>query len=141
MGRYWKKGDVIEVDMPFTKHITYGADKLSSEVAISWKDATLNIDSRLSTITVGEQNGIKTGYMGNLLKIAKLGDKLVASPTATEQELQNTMNSFDAAVKTLETARLDKSALQATISEQQQKDGFCGATSGLALPNIFDQYG
>ena len=94
--KHWKKGDVIEVDMPFTKHITYGADKLSGEVAslegaplktswvgtlmygplamtgtgvISWKDATLNIDSRLSTITVGEQNGIKTGYMGNLLTL------------------------------------------------------------------------
>lgn len=99
--RHWKAGDVIEIEMPFSKHIEYGADKLSSEVAsldgtplktawvgtlmygplamtgtdvASWKDATLNIDSRLSSITVGEQNGIKTGYMGNLLTL-NLGGK------------------------------------------------------------------
>ena len=29
----WKTGDVVEIDMPFSKHIEYGADKLSSDVA------------------------------------------------------------------------------------------------------------
>ena len=210
--KHWKQGDVIEVDMPFTKHIAYGADKLSAEVASlegtplktawvgtlmygplamtgtgvsSWKEATLNVDSRLSTITVGEQSAIKTGAMGNLLtlnlggkefqpdyyrnahsthyyrinhvsdptqelkltlsaklkgmqafdkknytkksysnllKVIKLGDKLVASPTATEQELQNTMKSIDEAVKALETTHLDKTKLQNAISEQQKVD-------------------
>ena len=99
--KHWKQGDVIEIDMPFTKHISYGADKLSAEVAsldgtplktawvgtlmygplamtgtdvANWKEATLNIDSRLSSITIGEQSGVKTGAMGNLLTL-NLGGK------------------------------------------------------------------
>ena len=83
--KHWKVGDVVEIDMPFSKHIEYGADKLSSDVASldgtplktswvgtlmygplvmagtgaqTWNQATLNIDSRLSNITVGEPNGV-----------------------------------------------------------------------------------
>lgn len=220
--KHWKKGDVIEVDMPFTKHITYGADKLSSEVASldgaplktawvgtlmygplamtgtdvsTWKDATLNIDSRLSSITVGEQNGMMTGAMGNLLtlnlggkefqpdyyrnahsthyyrinhvsdptqelkltlagklkgmeafnkknytkksynnlvKVMKQADKLV-NGTATEQELQNTMKALDESVKNLQTARLDKSGLQASIAEMQSIDAKLYTTDSYTL--------
>lgn len=94
--KHWKVGDVVEIDMPFSKHIEYGADKLSSEVASldgtplktswvgtlmygplvmagtgaqTWNQATLNIDSRLSNITVGESNGVTTGAGANLLTL------------------------------------------------------------------------
>lgn len=94
--KHWKQGDVIEIDMPFSKHIEYGPDKLSSEVAsldgtplktawvgtvmygplamtgtdaTIWKQATLDIDSRLDNIKEVEQTGAKTGYMGNLLTL------------------------------------------------------------------------
>lgn len=94
--KYWKVGDVVEIDMPFSKHIEYGADKLSSDVASldgtplktswvgtlmygplvmagtgaqTWNQATLNIDSRLSNITVGESNGVTTGAGANLLTL------------------------------------------------------------------------
>lgn len=94
--KYWKVGDVVEIDMPFSKHIEYGADKLSSDVASldgtplktswvgtlmygplvmagtgaqTWNQATLNIDSRLSNITVGESNGVTTGEGANLLTL------------------------------------------------------------------------
>lgn len=93
---HWKVGDVVEIDMPFSKHIEYGADKLSSDVASldgtplktswvgtlmygplvmagtgaqTWNQATLNIDSRLSNITVGESNGVTTGAGANLLTL------------------------------------------------------------------------
>ena len=99
--KHWKVGDVVEIDMPFSKHIEYGADKLSSDVASldgtplktswvgtlmygplvmagtgaqTWNQATLNIDSRLSNITVGESNGVTTGAEANLLTL-KLGGK------------------------------------------------------------------
>ena len=94
--KHWKVGDVVEIDMPFSKHIEYGADKLSSDVANldgtplktswvgtlmygplvmagtgvqTWNQATLNIDSRLSNITVGESNGVTTGAGANLLTL------------------------------------------------------------------------
>lgn len=99
--KHWKVEDVVEIDMPFSKHIEYGADKLSSDVASldgtplktswvgtlmygplvmagtgaqTWNQATLNIDSRLSNITVGESNGVTTGAGANLL-ILKLDGK------------------------------------------------------------------
>lgn len=99
--KHWKVGDVVEIDMPFSKHIEYGADKLSSDVASldgtplktswvgtlmygplvmagtgaqTWNQATLNIDSRLSNITVDESNGVTTGAGANLLTL-KLGGK------------------------------------------------------------------
>ena len=94
--KHWKGGDVVEIDMPFSKHIEYGADKLSSDVASldgtplktswvgtlmygplvmagtgaqTWNQATLNIDSKLSNITVGESNGVTTGAGANLLTL------------------------------------------------------------------------
>ena len=94
--KHWKVGDVVEIDMPFSKHIEYGADKLSSDVASldgtplktswvgtlmygplvmagtgaqTWNQATLNIDSRLSNITVGESNVVTTGAGANLLTL------------------------------------------------------------------------
>ena len=94
--KHWKVGDVVKIDMPFSKHIEYGADKLSSDVASldgtplktswvgtlmygplvmagtgaqTWNQATLNIDSRLSNITVGESNGVTTGAGANLLTL------------------------------------------------------------------------
>ena len=94
--KHWKVGDVVEIDMAFSKHIEYGADKLSSDVASldgtplktswvgtlmygplvmagtgaqTWNQATLNIDSKLSNITVGESNGVTTGAGANLLTL------------------------------------------------------------------------
>lgn len=94
--KHWKVGDVVEIDMPFSKHIEYGVDKLSSDVASldgtplktswvgtlmygplvmagtgaqTWNQATLNIDSKLNNITVGESNGVTTGAGANLLTL------------------------------------------------------------------------
>lgn len=94
--KHWQQGDVIEIDMPFSKHIEYGADKLSSDVASldgtplktswvgtlmygplvmagtgaqTWNQATLHVDSRLNSITPGESNGVTTGAGANLLTL------------------------------------------------------------------------
>ena len=79
------KGDAVEVEMPFAKHLMYGADKLSGEVASmggtplksawvgalmygplvmtgtgvqDWNQATLNLDSRLDEVTVGASHDV-----------------------------------------------------------------------------------
>lgn len=31
--RQWKENDIVEITMPFTKHIDYGPDKLPTEIA------------------------------------------------------------------------------------------------------------
>lgn len=94
--KHWKVGDVIDIDMPFSKHIEYGADKLSCDVASldgtplktswvgalmygplvmagtgvqTWNQATLSIDSKLDKVTVGESNGVSTGAGANLLTL------------------------------------------------------------------------
>ena len=94
--KHWQKGDVVEIAMPFSKHIYYGADKLSSEVAsqdgaplttawvgtlmygplamtgtdvATWSAATLSLDSRLGNVTVSKNSAPATGYMGNLLTL------------------------------------------------------------------------
>lgn len=94
--RHWQKGDIIEVDMPFTKHIYYGADKLSAEVASAdgtpletawvgtlmygplamtgtdvstWRSATLDLDTRLSNVVVSRNNAPAMGYNGYLVTL------------------------------------------------------------------------
>ena len=84
----WQKGDAVEIDMPFTKHIEYGMDKLPSEVAslggdslksswvgvlmygpfamtgtgvTTWEEATLNIDSHMTDIAEAGGNTLKAG--------------------------------------------------------------------------------
>ena len=98
--RDWKAGDVVEIVMPFTKHIDYGPDKLSAEIASqegtplpaawlgalmygplvmtatdvsNWQEATLNIDANLATITTEEPTGMRTGTHGNLYTLTQGG--------------------------------------------------------------------
>lgn len=99
-GRRWKEGDEIRIIMPFSKHIDYGPDKLSAEIAgkdgnqletswvgtlmygplamtatdvTNWTEATLNVDSHLATITVDAPNGVQTGATGNLYTLTQSG--------------------------------------------------------------------
>lgn len=98
--RTWKEGDVVEITMPFTKHIDYGADKLEVDELnkegqklpaswvgtlmygplamagtgfTNWEEATLNIDSQLATIGVGTPVGIESGMAGNLYTLTQGG--------------------------------------------------------------------
>jgi hypothetical protein len=100
--RKWKEGDVVEISMPYTKHMEYAPDKLTAEVAAmgneqletawvgalmygplvmtatdvtSWGEATLNLDGRLESVTVGKPIGEKTGTQGNLYTLL-LGDQV-----------------------------------------------------------------
>jgi len=94
--KHWKQGDIIEIDMPFTKHIEYGVDKLSSDVASldgtplksswvgtlmygplamtgtgakTWSQATLRLDSHLSEVVAETPKGTTSGANANLLTL------------------------------------------------------------------------
>ena len=71
--RQWSESDVVEVVMPFTKHLDFGPDKMDNQWAgtfmygplvmattgiSSWDEATANINSDLSDITL---NGAHDG--------------------------------------------------------------------------------
>ena len=98
--QHWMKGDVVEVEMPFTKHIMYGADKLSCEVASmcgtplksawvgalmygplvmtgtgvqDWNQAMLNLDSRLEDVSVDASHDIPVGASHDILVDASNG--------------------------------------------------------------------
>lgn len=98
--RLWKPGDVVEITMPFTKHIDYGPDKLPAEIAsaegetletewvgtlmygplamtatdiTNWKEATLNVDSHLASVTVVPPHTTQTGATGNLYMLTQGG--------------------------------------------------------------------
>lgn len=98
--RHWEEGDIVEITMPFTKHIDYGPDKLPVELAgqggtqpesswvgtlmygpfamtatniNNWSEATLNIDSRLATIVTMKSDGVGAGTDGNLYTFTQGG--------------------------------------------------------------------
>ncbi len=93
--RQWSEGDVIEVVMPFTKHIDWGPDKMVTATAgqnqpniqyepmwagtimygplamtatgvNNWEDATLTIDSYLESIVMNGPSGGSYGTNGNI---------------------------------------------------------------------------
>lgn len=98
--RKWSVGDVVEVTMPFTKHIDYGADKLEIDEldaggdklatawvgtlmygplamaatdVTNWQEATLNVDSQLATINAGPRTSSESGTAGNLYTLIQGG--------------------------------------------------------------------
>ena len=100
--RNWTTSDVVEIIMPFSKHIDFGPDKVElASVAgnnrdalltpmwagtlmygplamtatniSNWEEATLNVDSRLTTIMLNEPVGGTTGATGNLYTLTHSG--------------------------------------------------------------------
>lgn len=100
--RDWTSADVVEVTMPFSKHIDFGPDKMETASAgrnepnlqyepmwagtlmygplamtatgvDEWDAATLTIDSYLESILVNEPNGGSTGVNGNLYTLTQSG--------------------------------------------------------------------
>lgn len=89
--RKWRKGDQVEITMPFTKHICYGIDKMESGWAgtlmygplamtttgiTSWDEATLCLDNRLDSVTTHAATTEK-GTMGNLYTLTAGGHTFI----------------------------------------------------------------
>lgn len=100
--RKWRKGDVVEVLLPFTKHVNYGPDRMTTAATApnetntpfapmwagtlmygplamgttginNWADATLTLDSDLGNITANRPT-TETGTHGNLYTLT-LGER------------------------------------------------------------------
>lgn len=97
--RQWQTGDVVEVTMPYTKHINYGHDKLEnawvgtlmygplamiSEGVENWEQAQINIDSSLDLIKLNGATS-ETGYNGNIYSLEIGGRKFVPDYSADKQ--------------------------------------------------------
>ena len=100
IARSWKSGDVVEVTMPFTKHINYGPDKMERAVTSydpnasfpsmwvgtlmygplamstpgleNWDEATISIDSYMDNVVANAPTA-EAGTEGNLYTLT-LGD-------------------------------------------------------------------
>lgn len=212
--RDWTSSDVVEITMPFSKHIDFGPDKMETASAgrnepnleyppmwagtlmygplamtatgvDEWEDATLTIDSYLESIIRNEPGGGSTGSNGNLYTLtqggktfepdyfrdensthyfrinlvddmisefrnllsAKLqdatvfqpknyskasykalktameaGEKLNKSKEATQGQITGQIATIDHAINALESAKLDKTQLSATIQEATSKN-------------------
>lgn len=146
----WKKGDKIEIEMPFTKHICYGPDKLSGEVAsldgtqlddswvgtlmygplamtgtdaITWSDATLDIDSRLDNIIINKVEGSTTGCNGNLYTLTVAGQTFQPDYYRTQHSTHYyRINHTDAPQTDANVeVEIDKSELQSLILTAEQR--------------------
>ena len=101
--RQWSEGDIVEVIMPFTKHIDWGPDKMETAAAgqnqpntqyepmwagtiiwavcndrnrfNNWEDATITLDSYLETIVMNGPSGGSYGTNGNIYTM-NIGEKL-----------------------------------------------------------------
>lgn len=100
--RKWRKGDVVEVVIPFTKHVNYGPDRMTTAATApnetntpfapmwagtlmygplamgttginNWADATLTLDSDLGNVTANRPT-TETGTHGNLYTLT-LGER------------------------------------------------------------------
>lgn len=145
----WQAGDVIEVDMPFTKHIEYGPDKLSSEVASLdgtplktswvgtlmygplamtgtgasiWKQATLNLDSRLNAVSVVDTIRVNSGADANLLALDVDGKTFLPDYYRNVNSTHYyRINMTDAKVKKGKKVSVDLSELNSLISMAMQR--------------------
>ena len=147
--KHWKAGDVVEIDMPFSKHIEYGADKLSSDVASmdgtplktswvgtlmygplvmtgtgaqTWNQATLDVDSKLSKVTVGESNGVMTGAGANLLTLKMDGKEFQPDYYRNANSTHYyRINLTDAVSKKSKKAKIDFTELNSLLNLAQQR--------------------
>ena len=145
----WKVGDVVEIDIPFCKRMEYGADKLSSDVASmdgtplrtswvgalmygplvmtgtgaqTWNQATLNVDSRLSKVTVGDSDGVMAGVNANLLTLRMDGKEFQPDYYRNSNSTHYyRINLTDVASKKIKKAKIDFMELNALLTLAQQR--------------------
>ena len=99
--RRWRKGDVVEIHLPFTKHINYGPDRMTTAATApgetntpftpmwvgtlmygplamgttdinNWHDATITLDSNLNNI-IANRPTTESGTHGNLYTLTVEG--------------------------------------------------------------------
>ena len=140
--RQWSVGDVVEVVMPFTKHINFGPDKMelaatvenpqqtfapmwigtvmygplvmTTEDVKDWSNADINLSSDLKEIQLnGASDG--TGKDGNLYTLSLNGLKFVPDYYEKNHSTHYLRLNVQSSGKKSKSGKLDKSGLEAAI--------------------------
>ncbi len=139
--RTWSESDVVEVVMPFTKHINYGPDKMTvaatgknenntvftpmwvgtlmygplamaTDGVRSWDDAQLNLDSALECVTANAPTA-ETGTDGNIYTLTVDGKTFYPDYYLCEHMTKYFRINLDNALENASAAGIiDKSALE-----------------------------
>ena len=146
--RQWSSSDVVEVIMPFTKHINWGPDKMelaatnenpqqtfeprwigtimygplvmTTEDVTSWNDADFELSSDLSEIQLlGHTND--TGKHGNLYTLSLNGKKFVPDYYETGKSAHYLRLYVQSGAKKQASGKVDKTTRDAAITMAQNR--------------------
>ncbi len=140
--RQWSAGDVVEVVMPFTKHLNFGPDKMelaatkdnpqqtfapmwigtvmygplvmTTEDVKDWSNADVNLSSDLKEIQLNGASDA-TGKDGNLYTLSLNGLKFVPDYYEKNHSTHYLRLNVQGGGKKAKSGKLDKSALEAAI--------------------------
>lgn len=140
--RQWSTGDVVEVVMPFTKHLNFGPDKMelaatmenpqqpfapmwigtvmygplvmTTEDVKDWSNADVNLSSDLKEIQLNGASA-STGKDGNLYTLSLNGLKFVPDYYEKNHSTHYLRLNVQSAGKKVKGGKLDKSGLEAAI--------------------------
>lgn len=84
--RRWRKGDVVEVTLPFTKHINYGPDRMTTAATAPGETGTPFSPMWVGTLMYGPlamgTTGIDNWHDATIALDSNLGNVIANSPTA-----------------------------------------------------------
>lgn len=140
--RQWSEGDVVEVTMPFTKHINFGPDKMelaatndnpqqtfapmwngaimygplvmTTEEVKSWNEADFDLSSNLQEIQLNGATS-DTGRDGHIYTLTLAGKKFVPDYYETGESTHYLRLNVQNGGKKVKGGKLDKSALESAI--------------------------
>lgn len=132
--RKWKQGDIVEITMPFTKHIHYGPDKfenawlgtlmygplaMTTSGIKQWNEAVAVIDSHLDSITANPPTTV-SGTHGNLYTLTLNGRTFVPDYAANKNATHYLK--INSGTDNLSTRQLANSSTSIALAEERIKE-------------------
>lgn len=132
--RKWKQGDIVEITMPFTKHIHYGPDKfenawlgtlmygplaMTTSGIKQWNEAVAVIDSHLDSITANPPTTV-SGTHGNLYTLTLNGRTFVPDYAANKNATHYLK--INSGTANLSTRQLANSSTSIALAEERIKE-------------------
>ena len=136
--RKWKQGDIVEITMPFTKHIHYGPDKfenawlgtlmygplaMTTSGIKQWNEAVAVIDSHLDSITANPPTTV-SGTHGNLYTLTLNGRTFVPDYAANKNATHYLK--INSGTANLSTRQLANSSSSIALAEERIKERIQG---------------
>lgn len=132
--RKWKKGDIVEITMPFTKHIHYGPDKvevdwlgalmygplvMATKGIDKWDEAVAVVDSQLDSITANAPTSA-SGTHGNLYTLTLNGRTFVPD-YAADRNSTHYLRIYSE-TSNMSTSQLGNSSTSIALAEERIKE-------------------